>query len=81
MSPIAARNVAATITLTPGHGHQPARSRASCSACGAITRSTCGDLAVEEVDLAQAAVDGLALLDRQLELGQPRAALACRTDR
>ena len=33
------------------------------------------DLAVEEVDLAQAAVERLALLDRQLKLGQPRAAL------
>ena len=33
------------------------------------------DLAVEEVDLAQAAVEGLAFLDRQLELGQAGAAL------
>jgi hypothetical protein len=32
------------------------------------------DLDVEEVDLAQAAIDRLALVARQLELGQPRAA-------
>jgi hypothetical protein len=33
------------------------------------------DLAVEQIDLAQAGVDGLALLHRKLELGQPRPAL------
>jgi hypothetical protein len=31
-----------------------------------------GDLAVQERDLAQAGVDGLALLDRQLELTRCR---------
>jgi hypothetical protein len=35
-----------------------------------------GDLAVEERDLAQPGVDGLALLGRQLELAQPRLAFA-----
>jgi hypothetical protein len=44
--------------------------RASC----ASTRSHRRDLGVEKVDLAQAAVERLAFLDRQLELGQPRAA-------
>jgi hypothetical protein len=34
------------------------------------------ELAVEEVDLTQTAVDGLALVDRQRLLGQPLAALA-----
>jgi len=33
------------------------------------------DLFVEEVDLTQRAVEGLAFFDGQLELGQPRAAL------
>ena len=33
------------------------------------------DLAVEDVDLAQRAVQGLTFLDGKLELGQPRAAL------
>ena len=33
------------------------------------------DLAVEEIDLAQRAVQGLTFLDGKLELGQPRAAL------
>ena len=67
-------NVAATITLTPGtvisrltSGHD--------SASAAISRSTCGDLAVEELDLAHGRVDGLALGERQLLLGQPAAAL------
>jgi hypothetical protein len=32
-----------------------------------------GDLLVEEVDLAQAAVDRLAFLNRQFELAQPAA--------
>jgi hypothetical protein len=34
-----------------------------------------GDLRVEELDLADAAVDRLALLERQLERAQPFAAL------
>ena len=60
-------------------GHQPAR-------LGPVERVVRDraidqrDLAVEEVDLAQAAVERLAFLDRQLELGQPRPALSCRTD-
>ena len=33
-----------------------------------------GDLLVEKLDLAQTAVDRLALIDRQLELAQPSAA-------
>jgi hypothetical protein len=75
MSPTVARKLTARIRSTPGDGHQPAR-------VGPVERVVRDrapdqrDLAVEEVDLAQAAVGGLALLDRQLELGQalpPRA--------
>jgi hypothetical protein len=73
MSPTAAMNVAATITLTPGtvisrltSGHD--------SASAAISRST-ADLRVEEVDLADGGVDRLALGQRLLLLGQPAAAL------
>ena len=39
----------------------------------ASSRSITPDLVVEEVDLAQAAVDGLALVGRQLERRQPLA--------
>ena len=63
-------NVAATITLTPGTVISRLTSGQP-SASAAISWSTCGDLGVEEVDLAQAGVDGLALADRQLLLGQP----------
>jgi hypothetical protein len=34
-----------------------------------------GDLCVEELDLAHAAVDRFALLERQLKAGEPAAAL------
>ena len=73
MSPTAARNVAATITFTPG-------TVISRLTCGEVKASRgdllldLGDLLVEELDLAQTAVDGLALLDRQLDLAQPFAA-------
>ena len=73
MSPTAARNVAATITLTPG----TVISRLTCgepSASRAICLLDLGDLLVEELDLAQTAVDRFALLDRQLDLAQPFAA-------
>src|SRR3954454_6776609 len=70
MSPTAAMNVAATMTLTPGtvisrvtSGHD--------SASAAIRCSTAGDLALEEIDLAHGGVDRLALTDRQVLLGQP----------
>ena len=75
MSPTAAMNVVAVIRLTPGTvisrliASEP-------SACSAIAALEDRDLAVEEVDLAQAPVDGLALVGGQLELGQPRAAAA-----
>ena len=73
MSPTAARNVAATITLTPG----TVISRLTCGelerVAGDLPLDLC-DLLVEELDLAQTAVDGLALLDRQLDLAQPLAA-------
>lgn len=39
------------------------------------------ELVAEEIQLAQAAVDGQALIDRQDLLSDPRAALARRTDR
>src|SRR5687768_5701982 len=74
MSPIAARNDAATITLTPG----TVISRRICGERSAVARDQPvdrGDLGVEERDLAQTALERLALLDRQLELGQPATAL------
>src|SRR5215218_11474580 len=70
MSPTAARNVAATITFTPG----TVIGRRICGESSASLASACserGDLLVEEVDLAQATVDRLALPGRQLELAQP----------
>jgi len=53
--------------VDPGHGHQPAdldRGQRLASDQPLHLR----DLCVEELDLAHARVDGLALLDRQLEL-------------
>ena len=75
MSPTAARNVAAHDHVDPGHGHQPARPPAELSASRGDQPLDRRDLGVEELDLAQRRVDRLALLDRQLELGQPRAPL------
>ena len=72
MSPAAAMNVGATITLTPWAGH----SRLTCghdNASAAINFSTCAISEVEVLDLAPDGVDGLALGDRQLLLGQPSA--------
>ena len=73
MSPIAARKLAATITFTPG----TVISRGSPAVKRVLRDQPLdrGDLGVEEIDLAQPAVDGLAFLDRQLELGQPPPAL------
>ena len=64
-----------------GDGHQPARPAGQFERLRRDHPLDLGDLAVEEVDLAQPGVDGLALLDRQLQLGQPRPALDCRTGR
>ena len=58
MSPTAARNVGAQITLTPG----TVISRRTCadsSACRAISSLDRGDLAVQELDVAQTAGDRL----------------------
>ena len=62
-----------------GHAHQP-RISADSSASSGDQPLDLGDLAVEELDLAHRAVDALALLGRQLQRGQPLAALT-RTDR
>ena len=70
MSPIAARNVAAQITLTPG----TVISRRDLGRLERLTRDQSldrGDLCVQELDVAHAAVDRLALLERQLEPAQP----------
>jgi len=67
-------NVAATITLTPGTVISRLTSGQD-SASAAISASTAANLCVEEVDLAQRCVGRLALLERQLELLQPPAAL------
>ena len=53
-----------------GDGHQPLDLRPA-QRVGGDELVDLGDLGVEEVDLAQAGVDGLALADRQLLLGQP----------
>ena len=74
MSPTAAMNLAATVTLTPGDGHQPLDLRPA-QRLGGDELVDLRDLGVEEVDLAQAGVDGLALADRQELLGQPGPAL------
>ena len=56
-----------------GDGHQPQQLRPGERLLGdlAIER---GDLGVEEVDLAQTAIEGQPLVDRQLQPGQPAAA-------
>ena len=74
MSPIAAMNVAATITLTPGTVISRLTSGQD-SASAAISGSTSAISAVEELDLAHGRVDCLALGDRQLLLGKPAPAL------
>jgi hypothetical protein len=57
-----------------GHAHQPPDlRRLKRVACDQAL--DCGDLRVEELDLAHAAVDRLALLERQLQRGEPCAAL------
>src|SRR4051794_13026126 len=71
MSPTKPMNVAAVIMSTPGTVSSR-RISAEPSACSAIARSTSKDLGVEKGDLAQAVLDGDALIDRQLDLGQPR---------
>jgi hypothetical protein len=64
MSPTAAMNVVAVIRLTPGTVIR--RLTASeCSACSAMPRSEDRDLGVEEVDLAQAPIDGFAFVGGQ----------------
>ncbi len=74
MSPTAAMNVAATITLTPGTVISRLTSGQD-SASAAISFSTSAISASRNVDLAHGGVDGLALGDRQLLVGQPAAAL------
>ena len=69
MSPTAARNVAAQITLTPGTVISR-RASGERSASSAISRSTAAISCVEELDVAQRARDRLRLLERQLELAQ-----------
>jgi hypothetical protein len=56
------------------HGHQPPDLRPGQRLLGdqPLDRR---DLRIEELDLADASVDRLALLQRQLQPGQPRAAL------
>jgi hypothetical protein len=74
MSPTAARNVWAQITLTPRHRHQPPR-RLRLERLRGDQRLDRGDLCVEEPGVAQTRRDRLLLLDRQLKLGQPPARL------
>jgi hypothetical protein len=63
-----------------GHAHQPPHLRpVKRVACDQALH--CGDLDVEQLDLAHAAVDRLALLERQLQRGEPCAALDAETDR
>ena len=67
MSPTAAKKVAAQITFTPG----TVISRRACaepSAARAISRSTAAISQVQELDVAQRALQRLCLLDRQLKL-------------
>ena len=71
MSPTQAMNVAAVCRLTPGTVISRRISREP-SAASASARFDRGDLLVEEVDLAQAALDGLALVGGQLERSRKR---------
>ncbi len=57
-----------------GHGQQPARLRRAQRLARDQPLGR-GDLAVEELDVAQRALERLGLLDRQLELAQPLASL------
>ena len=70
MSPTAAMNVAATITLTPGTVISRLTSGQD-SASAAISFSTCAISLSRKLDLAHGRVDRLALGERQLLLGQP----------
>jgi hypothetical protein len=74
MSPIAARNVAAQITFTPGTVINR-RASAERSAAPAISRSTAAISRSRELDVAQRAVERLRLLHRQLQLAKPLATL------
>ena len=74
ISPIAAMNVAAQITLTPGTVISRLIS-AAFEGVGSDQPLDRLDLGVEELDLAQRRVDRLALLSRELELGEPVPAL------
>jgi hypothetical protein len=60
--------------LTPGTVIKRCTSR-HCSASSAISPVDLGDLCVQEADLPQAGVDGLALLDGKGLFGEPLAAL------
>jgi hypothetical protein len=74
MSPIAAMKVAAVITFTPRHRHQPADLGRG-KGLGRDRPLDLGDLRLAELELAQAAVDGLALGGRQLDVLEPAATL------
>ena len=76
----AAMKVAAVCTLTPGTLISRSTS-GQASACLAISRVERRDLAVEEVDLAQAAVEGQPLVDGQLERRRASAGRPCRRRR
>ncbi len=80
MSPTEAMKVAAVWTLTPGTLISRSTS-GQASACLAISRSRAATSRVEEVDLAQAAVERQALVDGQLELRPASAGRPCRTRR
>jgi hypothetical protein len=74
MSPTAAMNVAATITLTPGTVINRLTSGQD-SASAAISRSTCAISLSRKSTWRTPDVDGLALAQRQLLVGQPAPAL------
>ena len=80
MSPTEAMKVAAVWTLTPGTVISRSTSGQP-SACGGDLPIDRGDLGVEEVDLAQAAIEREALVDRAAQLGEPAPAGPCRTGR
>lgn len=70
MSPTEAMNVAAVCTLTPGTVIQPQHLRPVQRLARDLGVEP-SDLAVEEVDLAQAAVERQPFVERQLQPGQP----------
>src|SRR4051812_46184066 len=74
MSPTAAMNVARDDHVDAGDGHQPL-DLGPAQGVGGDQLVDLRDLGVEEVDLAQAGVDGLALVDCQLLLSQPASTL------